>query len=203
MPSARYRALEQRIQQLEKRLLPPKSATGSYSPLQLDLVRGYRLLAHAEIEAYLEDKARLCANESLRRFRVDSKPRTVVMTLLAFHSPQKGVSAKQLKEIYANRIVHVQDTATQATTSYNRVISQNNGIKESNILQLLLPLGFRHSEIDSTWLSTIDSFGVKRGETAHSSFRAQAQPDPVTEQITVQQILAGLLTLDKRIKELR
>jgi hypothetical protein len=166
-------------------------------------VRGYRLLAHAEIEAYLEDKARLCANESQRRFRADGKPRTVVMSVLAFHSPQKAASAKQIKQIYANRTVHVQEMAAQATTAYNRIISLNNGIKESNILQLLLPLGFLHSEIDSTWLSTTDSFGVKRGETAHTSFRAQLQPDPATEQLTVQQILTGLLALDKRIRTLK
>lgn len=203
MPSARYRALEKRIRQLEKRLLPSTSATGSYSELQLDLVRGYRLLVHAEIEAYLEDKARLCANESLRRFKAGRKPTTVVMNLLAFHSPQKGVSQRQIREIYASGAIHAQEMAAQATTAYNRVVSLNNGIRESNILQLLLPIGFLHSEIDSTWLSTTDSFGAKRGETAHTSIRAQLQPDPATEQTTVQQILAGLLTLDQRIKTLR
>jgi len=203
MPSTRYRALEQRVQQLEKRLLPPTSATGSYTPRQLDLVRGYRLLVHAEIEAYLEDKVRACANASLRRFKADRRPRTVVMSLLAFHSPQKSVSVRQIKEIYAGGLIHVEEMTAQATTAYNRAVSLNNGIRESNILQLLLPIGLLCSEINSTWLSTTDSFGAKRGETAHTSFQAQVQPDPVTEQATVKQILGGLLVLDERIKKLR
>ena len=166
-------------------------------------MRGYRLLVHAEIEAYLEDRVRHRANESLRRFKTDGKPRTVVISLLAFHSPQKGTSVKQIKEIYASGTVHVREMAAQAATAYNRVISLNNGIREANILQLLLPVGLLHSEIDSTWLSTTDSFGAQRGETAHTSFRAQRQPDPATEQTTVQQILAGILKLDERISTLR
>ena len=37
-------------------MLPEKfSPTGDYSDRQLDRARGFRLLAHAEIEAFLED----------------------------------------------------------------------------------------------------------------------------------------------------
>ncbi len=125
------------------------------------------------------------------------------MSLLAFHSPQKSVSVRQIKEIYAGGLIHVEEMTAQATTAYNRAVSLNNGIRESNILQLLLPIGLLCSEINSTWLSTTDSFGAKRGETAHTSFQAQVQPDPVTEQATVKQILGGLLVLDERIKKLR
>jgi hypothetical protein len=32
-----------------------------------------------------------------------------------------------------------------------------------------LPLGIAPIDIDSAWLSTIDSFGVNRGEVAHTS----------------------------------
>jgi hypothetical protein len=204
MPSARYRALTQRVRQLEKRLLPRAySPLGVYSDRQLDLARGYRLLAHAEIEAYIEDVVRVCANDSLRRFQADGKPRTVAMSVLAYHLNQKGVSTKQLKEKYSAGVHHVQDVVAQAITAFNQAISLNHGIREPNVLHLLLPLGLLPKEIDSTWLSTIDSFGAKRGQTAHMSFRAQQLPDPRSESSTVSQILAGLAQLDEKITRLR
>jgi hypothetical protein len=204
MPSARYRALAQRVRQLERRLLPKTfSPVGAYSDRQLDLARGYRLLAHAEIEAYIEDMVRWCANESLRCFQADRKPRTVAMSVLAFHMNQQGVSIKQMREKYATGAHHVQDVVKQATTAFNHAISLNHGIREPNVLQLLLPIGLLPGEIDPTWLGTTDSFGAKRGQTAHTSFRAQQQPDPGTESSTVSQILAGLAQLDEKITKLR
>ena len=204
MPSARYRSLTLRVRQLERRLLPKVfSPVGAYSDRQLDLARGYRLLAHAEIEAYIEDMVRSCANESLKRFQADNRPRTVAMSVLAYHMNQKGVSVKRMKEKYAAGAHHVQDVVGEATTAFNHAISLNHGIRESNLLALLLPIGLLPKEIDSAWLGTTDSFGAKRGQTAHTSFRAQQQPDPGSESSTVSQILAGLALLDEKITRLR
>ncbi len=204
MPSARFRALTQRIQQLEKRFLPRSvSPTGVYSDRQLDLVRGYRLLAHAEIEAYLEDKARAVANNSIAMFRADGKPRHVLMSLLAFHFIQTEMSEKRIKEIHVGSISHLTDAIGQAGSSFNRMIAINHGIREVNILRLLLPVGFACTEVDAAWLSTVDSFGASRGETAHTSFRAQQQLDPQNEKNTVAQILAGLRLIDEQFGQLR
>ena len=48
-------------------------------------------------------------------------------------------------------------------------LAQNNGIKEKDILKILLPLGFPFSSIDSTWLTSINSFGSLRGELVHKN----------------------------------
>jgi hypothetical protein len=55
--SARYRTLGPRITGLGKHLLPRKTALGLYSPRHYDRIRGYVVLAHAEIEYCLEKLA--------------------------------------------------------------------------------------------------------------------------------------------------
>ncbi|MGA9392099.1 MAG: hypothetical protein WBV69_16845 [Candidatus Sulfotelmatobacter sp.] len=125
------------------------------------------------------------------------------MSVLAYHMNQKGVSVKLMKEKYAAGVHHVQDVVAEAVTAFNQAISLNHGIRESNLLALLLPIGLLPREIDPTWLGTTDSFGAKRGQTAHTSFRVQQQPDPRTESTTVSQILSGLAVLDEKIAKLR
>ena len=57
-------------------------------------------------------------------------------------------------------------------------MGKNHGIKEKNILGLLLPIRLSMSDINQTWLATIDSFGSDQGNTAHRSVRAYQPPDP-------------------------
>jgi hypothetical protein len=56
--SVRYRVLTRELNRLRTRFLPRRfSATGSYTPRQLELTYAYRVFAHAEIEDYFEDRA--------------------------------------------------------------------------------------------------------------------------------------------------
>ena len=73
-------------------MLPSKfSATSTYSDTQLDRARGYRLLVHAEIETYLEDRAQAVVNSAYTAWKVDSKPRHVITCLLAFCNKEPSV----------------------------------------------------------------------------------------------------------------
>jgi len=81
---------------------------------------------------------------------------------------------------------------------------ENHGIKERNVLKLLLPVGIREHEIETAWLATIDSFGSDRGTTAHqSASKPQALPDPKSELETVKAIVKGMIPIDRRLAELR
>ncbi|WP_254449421.1 hypothetical protein [Anabaena sp. UHCC 0253] len=55
--SNRFRILNQELSRLKKQLIPKPSFTGLYSDRQLTRTVAYRVLAHAEIESYLEDRA--------------------------------------------------------------------------------------------------------------------------------------------------
>jgi hypothetical protein len=192
--------LVRRLGQLRKRLLPKAfSPTGSYNMRQYDKVRAYRLLAHAEVESFLEDRAREVANNAYNKWRADHRPRSVLISLLAFHLQQEALSVQKLREVLAGIRTHTDDSVKSATQRYNIMLSQNHGIRDENILRILLPLGIEPTDIDSVWLSTIHAFGTTRGETAHTSIRTQQPPDPAGELKIVSNILGGLKKIDKRL----
>ena len=201
MPSARYTYLTGRLVQLRTRLLPRVfSPTGSYSMQQYDKVRAYRLLAHAELESYLEDRARAVATTAFNKWQVDHRPRSVLISLLAFHLQQDGLSAQKLREVLDGVRRHTDDSVKAATQAYNKMLSDNHGIKEENVLRILLPLGITAGDIDSVWLTTIHDFGRKRGETAHTSIGTQQPPDPETEFRVVSDIIDGLIKIDQKLR---
>ena len=56
--SIRFRQIQSRCRDLRRHCLPSVfSATGDYSQRALDRARGYRLLVHAEIESFVEERA--------------------------------------------------------------------------------------------------------------------------------------------------
>src|SRR5271170_1595608 len=111
MATRRYRELERRLKKLRSRFLPKAfSPTGDYTDRELDHARGYRLLVHAEIEAYLEESAQRIANDSVKHFQADRRPRHVVLNLLSFHLVQDQVSSKQLKNIYGKKVRYCDET---------------------------------------------------------------------------------------------
>jgi hypothetical protein len=204
MSSARYRDLTRRLARLRKHFLPRVfSATGDYTEMQLDHARGYRLLVHAEIEAYLEDRARAIMNMAVKNWTADRKPREIIVNLLSFQFESKAASNQDLKNEYAGRNRRKNEAVQSAQGAFNRILSLNHGIKEENILKILLPLSLKGSDIDPTWLGTIDSFGAARGETAHSSIKVQQPLDPKGEAITVDSILRGLKEIDQFLNSIK
>ncbi len=204
MATARYRELARRLAKLRKHLLPATfSSIGNYTEKQLDKARGYRLLVHAEIESYLEDRARFIINECVRNWGVDQKPKGVLISLLSFHLEQESPSAQDLRDELVGTKTRSRSSMKTAAQAFNAMLSKNNGIRESNILKMLFPLGVRPSEIDQTWLNTIDSFGADRGETAHTSLRAHQPLDPQNEFNKAEALLAGLAKIDKTLSKIK
>jgi hypothetical protein len=93
-----------------------------------------------------------------------------------------------------------------AIESFNRAIKQNHGIKEANLLALLLPIGIDTDDLDDpTWLATMKTFGEERGVVAHSSSTSPTiqVPDPATELGRIVHIISpGLCKVDELINKL-
>jgi hypothetical protein len=176
--------------------------TGSYSDRQFDRARGFRLLAHAEIEACIEDLATSTATAAYSSWFIDRQPRQCLLALLAYY---EGALFKMPSEISTNRASEspLRVRVKAAKDHYvNWATSQNHGIREENILRLLLPVGILESDLDPAWLQLVDAFGTDRGATAHQARRTQHPPDPATELQTVRGIARGLRTIDERLSAL-
>ena len=86
-----------------------------------------------------------------------------------------------------------------------KTINQNHGLKEANILALLLPVGIDSSDLDLNLLVQLNTFGAERGLVVHSSatsYRTKQPPDPVDELNKIKQITQGLLQIDELINAL-
>ena len=199
--STRFRKLRTRIGELRRHFLPRRfDDTGSYSPRQFDRARAFRLLAHAEIESYLEDVAFDTANKAFRVW-IESDIVTVpLVAMVAYVDKNLGTVPER------HNLGRETDLVTRVRGCldiFNRYArAKNHGIRERDILKLLFPVGITAQDIDPTWLATTSSFGHARGNTAHRSNQVDHPPDPKSEWDTVTQILEGLSDIDKALLEL-
>ena len=202
VPSPRLRSLQSRITELRRHTLPQTfDSTGSYSARKIDRARGFRILAHAEIESCLEDLVAQTVDIAFKGWWLDQRPRTTLVALVTFcgreHAAREALGAKGGPDM--------RERVTSAKDVFMRwVKTENHGVREKNVLKLLLPAGIGEHEIETAWLATIDGFGVDRGTTAHQSAnKPQTIPDPQTELETVRAILKGLVPIDRRLMQLQ
>jgi hypothetical protein len=206
--SARFKELESRLRELRKNMLPATfSPTGSYSARQLDRSRGYRLLVHAEIEAFLEDvtfeTARLGVSEWARTKKVSN---CLFCLVASYHAGffVEGLDEEPpfLSEQRTKLKDSVQDLVENALKQYRHIHATNHGIKEENLFRLVLPVGVRKDELDALWITNLNEFGKRRGDIAHKAVKAHQQIDPSSELQDVQSLLAGLKKLDELLAKL-
>jgi hypothetical protein len=215
MASKRYGSLSRRIYELRRNLLPRNfDPLGLYSDRIYERTRGFRVLAHAEFESYIEDRCVDIIHRAHVEWKATGSIRPCLLSLIAHHEdiarsgnsiPQNtmarllGSIPESLSDLSDRSSKHPTlsgkiETAKKRYTTYVR--ERNHGIKERNLLLLLLPLGVEKGEIDTTWLNTTEGWATERGTVAHTSAKMQVQVDPRSELNTVKQVLKGFQKVD-------
>jgi hypothetical protein len=210
--SQRFRILVRELNKLRKYLLPRKfdSTEVDYSDRKITQFIAYRVLAHAEIEAYLEDRALEAARYAIKIWKDTGEVHKILLSLLAFcgHTmelPPTSLSPKKPSKTVPEEKLKLGKKLDLASNAFDHRIRENHGLKETNLLSLLLPIGIDSDDLDSAWLSTMNTFGERRGIAAHTSatsYKATQPPDPKTEFDTVNTILEGLKDIDQLINKL-
>lgn len=202
--STRYRQLGKRTTELQRRFLPKPDPTGQYTERQLDNVRAFQLLVHAEIEAFLEDIAIGAVTRAHDGWKADGRARGCLLALLAYHEGSHGPAPTTLLTTQQKKPLSLRDRIQSAVRAYShRIMVENHGIREENILRILLPIGILEDQIDINWLATIHAFGSRRGATAHKAKgRTTQPPDPQTEASNVESILRGLRSIDLLVAQI-
>ncbi|MFM6112940.1 MAG: HEPN domain-containing protein [Sphaerospermopsis kisseleviana] len=205
----KFNTLEMQLDRLKDEFIPEISPTGLYSESQLSRTAAYRVLAHAEIESYLEERAWEVVQNAKTLWTKGKTTRSLIC-LLGFSgltmdkppdtlTPQKGSKTVKEEKIKISKKIDL------AVESFKRVISQNHGVKEDHILSLLLPIGIDSDDLDPAWLATMNTFGENRGLVAHksaTSYMTIQTLDPANELNTVTQIRKELLRIDELINNL-
>jgi hypothetical protein len=194
--SARFRTMEIELRALRQRLLPQRfSPTGQYPDRIYTRTHAYCVLAHAEFESYVEDRVVELVKASVDAWRNYSIISKAAACLLTFSEKKREEMPKTITPLPKNLSARLRD----AGDDLRALAGRNHGIRESNLLSLLLPIGiepdaFTTGVLGSTgWLTHVDNFGSARGDTAHrsASNRARMLPDPRTEYTIVSTILLG------------
>lgn len=208
MPSSkRYKDLLLRLGKLRRALLPAKfDATGYYRAAERVHLRAvsFRILVHAEIESFIEERAFELFDAGWKAWRNDRTPNGVVLALLAYSGVTTSAPPEKLGGDPSNQKSYEDITVPleKAQAVWRSKHRENHGVKESNVLALLLPLGVPASALDSTMLADLTSFGGLRGSVAHeSSVGVTTHADPKSEYDRARQLMAALRAVDESIAD--
>lgn len=215
MSSQRFQQLSSRIAELQIHLLPAEfSDIGDYEHADQVTVRAlsYRVLAHAEIEAYLEDRVVEIAKEAIKSWKQRGHLSRSLLYLVAFSGremrrpPESLISPTENKAKDWPTFLDPSQRLRECATSYVQAVQMDNhGIRERNLLSMLLPVGVDFSDLDPVFIADLDSFGARRGEAAHTSSNpAQVRQgvNPKDEHVVVEMLLNGLQPIDEILNNL-
>ena len=204
-----FRQLTKELNRLKKQFLPRKfSEINNYSERQLALTLAYRVFAHAEIESYLEDRVWDTVLAAKKIWDNQGKASRVLLCLIAFSGQEMENPPDTITPLKGNKNVSLDKLKITKKIDivircFKSVIDQNHGIKETNLLKLLLPIGIDSDDLDKVWLANMNTFGEERGEIAHSSgIKTKKTPNPADELERVKQIIQELEKVDQLITNL-
>jgi hypothetical protein len=210
--SDRFITLITQLNRLKDEFLPEISPISSYSESQLSRTAAYRVLAHAEIESYLEERAWTIVIDAKTAWDTTGKTTRTLICLLGFSGltmdkPSDTLSRNNVTQDNHDKRLKISKKIVLSSNEFWKIIDNNHGVKEKNILALLLPIGINNNDLDpnNTWLATMSTFGERRGLVAHksaTSYMTIQTPDPANELNTVNQITDELLRIDELINNL-
>jgi len=214
MTSGHFNTLKTRIQELRRLLLPSKlDPTGTYLDPDRVMTRSiaFRVLAHAELETYFEDRVIEVAKTAEQSWSTARHVSTVTLHLLGFSGREMGRPPNSLAApnpqkaaVWPDKIL-IDARFGEAVAEFVKYASkENHGIRERNLLALLLPIAFDVAQCDAVFLAAMDQFGQARGFAAHSSGSSYVSQgvDPKDELQKVQDIVRGLVPIDAEIDRL-
>lgn len=205
--------LKRALEQLRRDFLPAKlSATGHYSSVDIRRTLAYRVLVCAEIERYVEESVWDIALAADQCWVTSNRVSKTAMAILGFSGltmEEAPRTAQPPQTSQANKWpvkIQIGEKLKIALNCFHRTVDNNHGMKEQNLLRLLLPIGIEVSQLDPLWLTDMDSYGAARGIVAHHGVArcsAQQLVDPATELHTVESLVKGLEDLDRALADIR
>ena len=209
MPSQRYSKMCSELSRLRRTLLPRARRGEAFDLTPRLSVRAlaFRVLSHAEIEHYIEERAAEIALAADTAWKDRRHVSETTLCLLAFSGLSLAKLPATLRPPRANQrdwseFVKPDARLSASVTTYiRRVRQENHGIKEENLLSLLLPIGFPSDELDELLIAELNDFGTKRGRAAHISVsnHVTAGVNPFDEDDQVRRIVLGLRAIDLKL----
>ncbi len=199
MLSLAYRDLQKRVEELRAHFIaftvPPDR---SPEPKEIDCIAAFRLLAHAEIEWYIEERTRssiLVAGEIWRNSKVITRSLLNLLQIfppIAWDIKQQGLD-----------VTDIDSTLEMCQRKAMDAIANNHGIREASFRILASFCGCLSGDIDQTLVNTMNTYGHLRGELAHKrTDRVPQIPSPEDEYASATAIISGLEQFDLAVERI-
>ncbi|MHA3027146.1 hypothetical protein [Chromohalobacter israelensis] len=215
MPSDRYNRLAERLGDLRKHLLPAKfSDVGEYDNEDQVAVRAlsFRVLAHAEIESYFEERVVEIAKAAIAGWTKKERLCGSLLHLAVFSGREMKMPPESLEAPSESKrkdwpsMLDPTHRLRSCVTDFIRAVTVNNhGIREKNMLAMLLPVGVNYDDLDPVVLADLDSFGKSRGEAAHTSSglaKVRQGISPEDENSLIERLVEGIRPIDGILDDL-
>ena len=194
--------LKNNIIKIESSFLPPQNPMGTYNEQEALSINAYISLVHSEIENYLESEVLQVCDLSVNQYNSTGTINKVILGLLCF-TGLPSIETPDLKNCQKIEDYKIDNRVKKARDLfYNKVKTRNNGIKEKDILSLLLPIGYSLDSLDDLFLAEMNDFGKQRGEIAHTSninIVTNNQIDPYSTKTRINEIIAQLEIIENNI----
>lgn len=210
--SDRYKALIVAISQLQKDLLPGYfKKNANYSREYITRTIAYHILVHAEIESYFENRAWDIALTAIQKWKTTNKANRIILALIAFSGrtmekpPNSIIPDHTSQSDHWDEKIRLNKKVSLAVRDFFYVVNNNHGIKETNLIHLLLPIGVNADEIDTVLIADLNSYGERRGKFAHNTsqvYSTTIQIDPKEEWEKAKKLIKNIASIDKLFNNL-
>jgi hypothetical protein len=173
--------------------------TATYARDEYLKARAFVVLAHGVIEDYLEGICLEVVDGALKSFNADGRPRTALLALVHY----TGTGA--VPDSYGGGPWGLRQGLGASRQRLFKWAADNNGIKEKDVLRLLLPTGLKETDMTGAWLEAMSDLGEMRGRVAHRGhpLRAQTPVDPKDALDHIEAITPTMCRLDAKLVALR
>jgi hypothetical protein len=192
---AHFKLLHDRVDILSQKFIDDQLAAEIADPItfqpDLDRLAAYRLLVHAEIEDFMEAKAK----ESLLNIRNRMSGTAPWLRLSPELLPLAIVLKKALPSQEHLEVSKFSDYVDELISGAMAAISENNGVKSNSFLLLSICAGKTVDEIDQALSASLNSYGKARGDVAHKSvIHSHSLQAPSAEQATAKRLVSEIAT---------
>ncbi|MEI7376342.1 hypothetical protein [Dickeya chrysanthemi] len=187
--------LKTRIEQLKNKFMAEQIRLENTEPLNfepdLELIAAFKLLCHAEIQEFLEKKAKNHIITVEKDVKENGLRTSYLMNVFAI----AGACGESLSCKHPITTQSFKDNVTSLMSLAREKINNNNGVKERSFLMLSVMSGEIKEPFDQVLLNNLDSFGSARGDVAHSSVKSVSSINSPTSEVGyIDNILKGFET---------
>lgn len=197
MPSPLFVGLSNVLARLRTSLIVGGPDYTAFSDADQDRALGYRLLASAAIEDFVEQRGREAASEGAARF-LKSQPTRAGRALVAWHVAKTSSAEIPVKP---SDFIPQLELVNSASTAYGQMASSTHGMSSKDARKLLFPVGLVPDSTVEGLFDRLDQLSGGRNVAAHVRVnRARSLQPPDVEASLVESILAGLEHVDDLIE---